>query len=66
MFIIQKYTEYVQKLIDNKATAKGVMVLYGLDKIVSKLENTFNLTTLFELLKKYENMKSVSKFYEKK
>lgn len=54
--IIQKYTEYVQKLIDNKATAKGVMVLYGLDKIVSKLENTFNLTTLFELLKKYENI----------
>lgn len=52
--LLPKFNEYIEKLIEARATAEGVLLINGIDKFLSKLDNTSDFDTLVEKMKKYE------------
>ena len=53
--VLEKLVEFLDKLLEAKSTNEGVIVIYGIYKLVSKLENTSKLEELIKKIKKYEN-----------
>ncbi len=52
--MIDKINEVIEKNMAENKELKAAIVLYGIDKIVSKIEDKSKLKTLFENIKKYE------------
>ena len=47
---------YIEKLINDKSDKKGLIIIYGLSKFVSKISNKAKLEKLSDNLKKYEKI----------
>ena len=54
--VITELNSYVENLIKNNSVQEGVIVIYGVSKILSKLDNSKILQTLTGNLKKYEHI----------
>ena len=52
--VVEQIIDYVQKLTEVKSEGKGLLLIYGLNKFVDKLEDANKLTELFKTLKNYE------------
>lgn len=57
--VVDKINEYVNQLIENKLTNRGVILIYGLSKFVSKVSDTNKISDLFKKIKNYENISIV-------
>ena len=58
--VIKSLTEYVQGRIDKPETqGNAVIILYGVDKVISKLTNAKDMEGLTKLIKKYEKIPMV-------
>ena len=53
--IIDSLINYLNNLLNQKANLNGIIVIYGLDKFVSKVSSD-KISKLFELIKNYENI----------
>ena len=52
--VIDNLINYINQLIESKSNNNGIIIIYGLDKFLNKIDvNKFN--NLVDLLKKYEN-----------
>ena len=47
---------YIEKLINDKSDKKGLIIIYGLNKFISKITDKKKLDKLSENLKRYEKM----------
>ena len=56
---LSKVNNYINKLIEDKQTMEGMIIIYGVDKILSKLDDTSLFEQLFEKVKKYEHISVV-------
>lgn len=54
--IVDKFNEYLENLIKDKYTINGAIVIYGVNKFVSKLENKANFEKMVNHIKEYENI----------
>lgn len=54
--VFEKLVTFVQQLIDNNSKANAAVIIYGLDKMISKMDDDSQLYALTELLKKYERI----------
>ena len=54
-----KIKEVIDKNYENGTDLKAALILYGMDKINSKLEDTDKLEELFESVKKYEKLPTI-------
>lgn len=54
--IIKKLNEYIGELIDKNSTNEGIIILYGVDKLISKLEDKNILDDLVKTMKNYEKI----------
>ena len=52
--ILSKTEEYIKGLMNQKSNIEGVILIYGIDKLISKLEDKQKLSTLIDTTKKYE------------
>ena len=52
--ILTKFKEYIDKLIETNANLSGSIIINGVDKFISKLDNSSDFDALVESLKKYE------------
>ncbi len=57
--IIDKLKTYIESLIEQKKQDKGVILIHGIDKFISKLPDTSKLEEITKLLKKYENISMI-------
>ena len=53
--VLDKINEYVDKLIESNIQNEGVILVYGMSKFISKLEDTSKWEELVRKIKKYEN-----------
>ena len=54
--VLEQLKGYIQKLIDEKSSVEGLILICGLSKFISKLENTKLFEEFLTILKKYEHM----------
>jgi len=54
--VLDSITEYIQKLIDAKSQANGVILIYGLNKFISKVNDNSKIQNLCQLIKDYEKI----------
>ena len=54
--VLENLIKYIDELIDKKQQIVGVIVIYGIYKFLSKLDDTDNLEDLLKKLKKYEKI----------
>jgi len=54
--VINELTKYVDRLINNANDTKGIIIIYGISKLLNKLTNAKDIEELFKLLKKYEKI----------
>lgn len=54
--VLEQLDQSLIKQIEAKSTVTGVIVIYGLNKFVSKIKETNKLTTFMKHLKEYEKM----------
>lgn len=54
--VLEKSVGFVQQLIDSNSNAYSAIIIFGLDKMIGKLEDDSQLFALTELLKKYEKV----------
>ena len=54
--VLDKLIEFLDKLIEGNAQNIGVILIYGLNKFVTKLENISKLEELIKKVKKYEKI----------
>ena len=54
--IIEKLINYLTKLIDEKSESEGVILIYGISKFISKLNNNNKFLELIKKVKEYEKM----------
>ena len=54
--ILDKLTEYFTKLIEQKQTKEGIILIYGLNKFITKLNDNTKLNEFIKKVKEYEKM----------
>ncbi len=54
--ILGKIIEYLQKLIDSKSENEGVVLIYGLAKFISKLNDNNKMLEFIKKIKEYEKI----------
>jgi len=54
--VLLKINEYVVNSINNKSNNNGVILIYGLNKFINKVNNTTKITELVNNIKKYEKI----------
>ena len=54
--VIAKLNEYIQSLIVNKQNIEGIIVIYGINKLIAKIKDASKLEVLVKLLKEYEKI----------
>ena len=54
--ILDKLTEYFTKLIERKQTKEGIILIYGLNKFITKLNDNTKLNEFIKKVKEYEKM----------
>ena len=54
--ILGKITEYLQKLIDAKSENEGIILIYGLNKFVSKVNDNNKILEFIKKIKEYEKI----------
>ena len=57
--VLEKVVEFLDKLLEAKATNEGIIIIYGVNKFITKLENTSKLEELIKKVKKYEKISIV-------
>lgn len=58
--VTDKIIEYVKKLIETKSGIKGVILINGLNRFVSKISDKNKITEIFKVLKEYENISVIA------
>ena len=54
--VINSLNEYLAKLIETKSMVEGVIVIYGLNKFITKIKETTKLDNLAKQIKEYEKI----------
>ena len=54
--VIAKLDDYLNTLINQKSNNSGVLLIYGIDKLLNQLEDKEKLYSLIEKIKKYEKI----------
>ena len=54
--ILDGITKQIEQMNTNKSNQKGVIIIYGLDKAISKIEDTTIIESFMSTLKKYEKI----------
>lgn len=54
--VLKSIKEYIEKLKEAKIEQKGIILIYGINKFISKLENPLELSELVNLIKIYEKI----------
>ena len=54
--VLDKLIDYITNLIENKSNVEGYIVVYGLNKFITKLNDNNKLTELLKKLKEYEKI----------
>ena len=54
--VIDKINEYLEKLIETKATTEGIIFIYNLSKFITNIEDKKKIETFTKNIKKYEKI----------
>lgn len=54
--VLKKLNEFITKLIDTKSEQQGIILIYGINKLITKLNDSTEINTLTQNLKKYEKI----------
>ena len=54
--ILDSIIDFVKKLIDSKSNQEGIILIYGLNKFISKINNSSKIQTLAQYIKEYEKI----------
>ena len=54
--VLEKLIEYFQRLIDGNSNSNSSIIIFGIDKMISKIQDPTQLDMLAMLLKKYEKI----------
>ena len=54
--IIDMLIDFIKKLIETKTTKEGIILIYGLNKFITKLDDSQKLGELTKLIKQYEKI----------
>lgn len=54
--VIDKINDYVKKLIEDKTSISGTIIIYGLNKFVNKIDDKTKLTNFVKNIKEYEKV----------
>ena len=57
--ILDKLITYITSLIEQKKKEEGIILIYGIDRFISKLSDNNKLEQLTKLIKKYENISMI-------
>ena len=54
--VIDKIIEYIDKLVQQKSSLEGIILIYGLSKFILKVDDNSKVEELFNKLKSYEHI----------
>ena len=58
--VLDKILEYISNLIETKSTTEGIILIYGLNKLTSKTNNTSKLENIIKKIKEYEKISIIA------
>lgn len=58
--VVDKLIEYIKKLAEEKAVNNGIVVVYGLNKFINKVNDNKKITDLVKALKSYEKISLIA------